>query len=246
MPPRRRNPLALGPLARATKQCQNCFKPETESEHLLSCSGCHRIYYCSKECQKLDWPTHRDPCKMARKVREEIKAMSALAPSGPNAGPTARDVDDAMKSWIQIFRSALVWAHSHALNLYNHPENVDKQFLELTLKPTFSGKLPRDADPARYFLLEKAKIRSYENAATYTAGNPRIQALWSHVETTKGRSRKVQQEGGTGIGNMLLLVEPLMHVFQCPDFEDLTKCGVTYCPEWEKGLENIFKYASGI
>ncbi|TFY54655.1 hypothetical protein EVG20_g9621 [Dentipellis fragilis] len=246
MPPRRRNPVVLGPVARYSKQCQNCFKPETEDEHLLSCSGCHRVGYCCKECQRLDWPNHRDACKMVRKVREEMKAVSALMPSGPDAGPTLRDLDDALKSWEQVFRPAFVWGHSHALNLYEHPENVDIRFLELTLKPTFSGRPSRDANPAKYFLLEVANVRSYEDAIRFIADNPRMQSSWDHFETIKGHSRKFQQDGGTGVGVLLLIVEPLVHIFQCPYFEDLTKCGVTYYPDWEKGLAKIFKDGFGI
>jgi len=27
------------------------------------CSRCHKTYYCSVECQRKDWPKHKDPCK---------------------------------------------------------------------------------------------------------------------------------------------------------------------------------------
>eukprot|EP01104_Vermistella_antarctica_P002520 TRINITY_DN12758_c0_g1_i1.p1 TRINITY_DN12758_c0_g1~~TRINITY_DN12758_c0_g1_i1.p1 ORF type:complete len:275 (-),score=21.19 TRINITY_DN12758_c0_g1_i1:21-845(-) len=27
------------------------------------CSGCHSMYYCTLECQKKDWPTHKTECK---------------------------------------------------------------------------------------------------------------------------------------------------------------------------------------
>lgn len=29
----------------------------------LTCSGCHDIQYCSKDCQKTDWPLHKLVCK---------------------------------------------------------------------------------------------------------------------------------------------------------------------------------------
>ncbi|KAH7091649.1 hypothetical protein FB567DRAFT_617310, partial [Paraphoma chrysanthemicola] len=32
-------------------------------EGTLSCAGCHDIRYCSKTCQKMDWPLHKLVCK---------------------------------------------------------------------------------------------------------------------------------------------------------------------------------------
>ncbi len=33
---------------------------------LFDCSGCGRMRYCSVECQKLHWPTHKHFCKKPR------------------------------------------------------------------------------------------------------------------------------------------------------------------------------------
>ena len=40
--------------------CRNCLK---KNERLLKCGRCHKINYCSKECQKTDWTRHRSKCK---------------------------------------------------------------------------------------------------------------------------------------------------------------------------------------
>ncbi|KAJ6467949.1 hypothetical protein C8R47DRAFT_1325878 [Mycena vitilis] len=69
MPPPPLPPLpALQGLA-----CYTCFK---EANIPLSrCSGCHRISYCSPECQKVDWKMHKPMCK----------AISAVEKSDPTA-----------------------------------------------------------------------------------------------------------------------------------------------------------------
>ncbi|KAF2103202.1 hypothetical protein NA57DRAFT_52730 [Rhizodiscina lignyota] len=38
--------------------CANCPKP-----HSKICAGCRSIHYCSKKCQKADWPTHKLLCR---------------------------------------------------------------------------------------------------------------------------------------------------------------------------------------
>lgn len=40
------------------KICAHCAR---QCEQL--CSGCKKNYYCSVECQKADWPNHKDSCK---------------------------------------------------------------------------------------------------------------------------------------------------------------------------------------
>lgn len=41
-----------------TRTCQVCSKPGT-----LRCGACKTIRYCSAECQKKDWKTHKQVCK---------------------------------------------------------------------------------------------------------------------------------------------------------------------------------------
>lgn len=52
----------------ANKNCKN------EGKHL--CSGCAEESYCSKECQKSHWVTHKSECKAAVKPQEAISAQS--------------------------------------------------------------------------------------------------------------------------------------------------------------------------
>jgi len=41
----------------ATNYCNICGSKET-----FLCGGCNQAHYCSKECQKKDWPIHRQTC----------------------------------------------------------------------------------------------------------------------------------------------------------------------------------------
>ncbi|TCD66010.1 hypothetical protein EIP91_001910 [Steccherinum ochraceum] len=51
--------------------CQNskCWRVRKEGEIYFRCKGCDDSLYCSKDCQKAAWPTHRDECKTAQEAR---------------------------------------------------------------------------------------------------------------------------------------------------------------------------------
>ena len=42
-------------------ECATCYRPHDPSEHKLRpCNGCHRVYYCGKECQVKHWKRERN------------------------------------------------------------------------------------------------------------------------------------------------------------------------------------------
>ncbi|KII83069.1 hypothetical protein PLICRDRAFT_702635 [Plicaturopsis crispa FD-325 SS-3] len=47
----------------------NCQQEDDQMTKL--CSGCFGPMYCSKACQRLDWPVHRERCKASRKLLQD-------------------------------------------------------------------------------------------------------------------------------------------------------------------------------
>mmetsp|Transcript_119617 Transcript_119617/g.339126 ORF Transcript_119617/g.339126 Transcript_119617/m.339126 type:complete len:254 (-) Transcript_119617:67-828(-) len=45
--------------------CVMCLKPATKQ-----CSGCHAFWYCSKECQRKHWRTHKMDCGRTKELQE--------------------------------------------------------------------------------------------------------------------------------------------------------------------------------
>jgi hypothetical protein len=51
--------------SRKATGCNNCLKKESECK-LLLCAKCKEIMYCSKDCQRADWPDHKPQCDPLR------------------------------------------------------------------------------------------------------------------------------------------------------------------------------------
>ncbi|KAJ7101498.1 hypothetical protein B0H15DRAFT_413126 [Mycena belliarum] len=66
--------------------CYKCFKEEDTS--LSRCTGCHRVAYCSVECQKTDWKMHRPMCKALSAIENNPLAAATLFFSLPNEPTT--------------------------------------------------------------------------------------------------------------------------------------------------------------
>ena len=55
--------LALSGIVIGVKSVCAVCKKDTKNS---CCSGCHRLCYCSKECQVSDWKRHKSTCKLGR------------------------------------------------------------------------------------------------------------------------------------------------------------------------------------
>lgn len=57
---------AVAPSRKASYLCKVCVVCGVGGASLKSCARCLSIYYCSKNCQAVDWPLHRPACKASR------------------------------------------------------------------------------------------------------------------------------------------------------------------------------------
>lgn len=61
--------MAVQPLSavlsedQARARCASCFEVISGGGGGSRCSGCKRIWYCSRKCQQADWGEHRPECK---------------------------------------------------------------------------------------------------------------------------------------------------------------------------------------
>lgn len=61
------------------RYCKNCNNRETnKTPNLKTCSGCMKVSYCSKECQKENWRNHKIRCKafQGKATQEELDQLN--------------------------------------------------------------------------------------------------------------------------------------------------------------------------
>ncbi|GJF00530.1 zinc finger MYND domain-containing protein [Phanerochaete sordida] len=67
------------------RACQHCLKPASAEVTLFRCTGCHGgKRYCSKECQRADWPNHKPACQAEQAIAplyaaEQAETLNAFA-----------------------------------------------------------------------------------------------------------------------------------------------------------------------
>jgi len=53
----------LAAIGLKSPRCQTCDEWATKEVTISLCTGCRKVYYCSRECQKKNWKKHKPICK---------------------------------------------------------------------------------------------------------------------------------------------------------------------------------------
>lgn len=60
------------------KRCDNCDKRDSDGVHIRFCSGCKSKDYCSPECQRAAWPSHKAICKETQNAKKDPDSMRTV------------------------------------------------------------------------------------------------------------------------------------------------------------------------
>ncbi|TDL16489.1 hypothetical protein BD410DRAFT_622369 [Rickenella mellea] len=61
-----------------------CGKLESRVMEWKRCAACKEVWYCSGQCQKVDWPVHKPRCLQHKKNKQYMRALSRGAPLPPD------------------------------------------------------------------------------------------------------------------------------------------------------------------
>ncbi|KAJ6500875.1 hypothetical protein C8R45DRAFT_82773 [Mycena sanguinolenta] len=143
-------------LRKAPVRCDNCHKTAKEvGKKLRVCSACSSapsVRYCSVECQRQHWKTHKVYCKKVTSGELLREAMSL--PAGNIAGERqgnrlTGEVFRDLKAWAEVYNgdclTVVAW---HALGLLQDIEARKSKILLLGLRRTSSE------DPKTFYTLK--------------------------------------------------------------------------------------------
>ena len=60
----------VGGTAKILRYCDRCGRQDTQDKPFKRCGRCNVPAYCSRECQKADWPAHRPLCVEKEEKKE--------------------------------------------------------------------------------------------------------------------------------------------------------------------------------
>ncbi|RDX46261.1 hypothetical protein OH76DRAFT_1407172 [Lentinus brumalis] len=125
-------PTDTGSVKRMSRKCNSCYVTGDEKQ-LFSCSRCRSQAYCSKECQKADWKTHKKMCQNNGLLESVLKEHEST-PMGLFDrltlvdGMSMYELDQRLEKWVRWHSGTLMAATVQALRL---PEDVTRAHTHL-------------------------------------------------------------------------------------------------------------------
>lgn len=191
---------------RSELSCSSCKKPQSEVEQALKrCGKCQKAFYCSQECQKTDWSSHKRVC-VSKADEEAALAQNYLLKVQLKPG----DIENpaiwrtlscpAIATFEQLHMAlqiAFGWATTHTYDFkvkdpdYNHEdEDEDLGAMMLRVMETYQRRQQSHTAPRQNLLRIIAK--PHDGPAVFGAVDSMHSGTRSHPRTPEKRSDKLK------------------------------------------------------
>ncbi|CAA7271436.1 unnamed protein product [Cyclocybe aegerita] len=112
---------------RGYRICDECGAVETPAVKFRLCGGCMTTQYCSQDCQKVHWPSHKAICQH---TAMQVKQATA---AGAHTGYADENLARCLRKFTSAHNALLGWAGFQALQLKRVPANVRQNALLIEL-----------------------------------------------------------------------------------------------------------------
>jgi len=113
---------------RGYRICDQCGAAENPSvSRFRLCGGCMTTNYCSQECQKIHWPSHKPICQHTASQVSAVKSSS---------GYGEENLAKSLRKFTSAYNTLLGWAGFQALQLKRIPANIRQNALLVELSQT--------------------------------------------------------------------------------------------------------------
>ncbi|KAF8175907.1 hypothetical protein K438DRAFT_1847259 [Mycena galopus ATCC 62051] len=159
-----------GELRKELIQCQFCYKSKGSGVTLQKCAGCKIDLYCSKECQKSAWKTHKPKCLLNQRAKSDLPVEHV-------------DTLKMLRGFTSKHRPSIAQASVMALDVFADPARAERDLLMIRLRPrpdssrletsfvvTSINIVPIDTFPTAQELYTQLKQASDDNKRTGMAG----------------------------------------------------------------------------
>jgi len=212
------------------KQMMKCSNPSCYASgsdtKLQSCSRCKITRYCSKQCQRTHWKTHKEMCDKNAAHTEALQSVfnpMNLIPL-PD-GMTLTELDARHEKWIGFHNPTFMGACIHALSLPRDITRSRTHVLHLTVAP----RTDHGGSAAKYFRVRDAEPIAIAQAMTYDAP-------WPESLNDLKNLREENEKSGRGTVAAIGVVCPPLGVQIVPfgSLKDLSSLQVL--PHWKDTL----------
>jgi len=169
---------------RGYRLCDQCGAAENPSvSRFRLCGGCMTTQYCSPECQKMHWSSHKTICQHTSAQLASAKQQAV------GSGYADENLAKNLRKFTSLHSNLLGWAGFQALQLKRMPTNIRQQALLIELTCT------NNADPNRRFSVASTHLvsRSY-----VTDRDPLVAA------DIQRREERCRRHGGIGTAVVLI------------------------------------------